>query len=67
MLIDVCLSVCLSVIVSQWTSMLQIVAVHLRKLGLSYGVIDGSVNPKKRMDLVEEFNTNPKGAQVALV
>ena len=56
-----------SVIVSQWTSMLRIVAVHLQKLGLSYGVIDGSVNPKKRMDLVEEFNTNPKGPQVMLV
>uniref|UniRef100_A0A8C6TUR1 Transcription termination factor 2 n=1 Tax=Neogobius melanostomus TaxID=47308 RepID=A0A8C6TUR1_9GOBI len=56
-----------SVIVSQWTSMLQIVAVHLRQMGLSYGVIDGSVQPKKRIDLVEEFNTNPRGPQVMLV
>ncbi|XP_008279815.1 transcription termination factor 2 [Stegastes partitus] len=56
-----------SVIVSQWTSMLHIVAVHLRQLGLRYGVIDGTVNPKRRMDLVEEFNTNPKGPQVMLV
>lgn len=55
-----------SVIVSQWTSMLQIVAVHLRQMGLRYGIIDGTVNPKRRMDLVEEFNTNPKGAQVRL-
>lgn len=55
-----------SVIVSQWTSMLQIVAVHLRQMGLRYGIIDGSVNPKRRMDLVEEFNTNPKGPQVNL-
>lgn len=53
-----------SVIVSQWTSMLQIVAVHLRLMGLKYGVIDGTVNPKRRMDLVEEFNSNPRGAQV---
>lgn len=53
-----------SVIVSQWTSMLRIVAVHLQRMGLKYGVIDGTVNPKRRMDLVEEFNTNPKGAQV---
>ena len=51
-------------IVSQWTSMLHIVAVHLRAMGLSFAVIDGTVNPKRRMDLVEEFNTNPKGAQV---
>ncbi|KAM3607958.1 uncharacterized protein V6R79_016899 [Siganus canaliculatus] len=56
-----------SVIVSQWTSMLQIVAVHLRQMGLKYGVIDGSVNPKRRMDLVEEFNSNSKGIQVMLI
>uniref|UniRef100_A0A8D3CSE2 Transcription termination factor 2 n=1 Tax=Scophthalmus maximus TaxID=52904 RepID=A0A8D3CSE2_SCOMX len=56
-----------SVIVSQWTSMLRIVAVHLRHMDLRYAVIDGSVNPKRRMDLVEEFNTNPKGPQVMLV
>nr|XP_019956233.1 PREDICTED: transcription termination factor 2 [Paralichthys olivaceus] len=56
-----------SVIVSQWTSMLSIVAVHLRQMGLRYGIIDGSVNPKRRMDLVEEFNTNPEGPQVMLV
>uniref|UniRef100_A0A7N5ZRW2 Transcription termination factor 2 n=1 Tax=Anabas testudineus TaxID=64144 RepID=A0A7N5ZRW2_ANATE len=56
-----------SVIVSQWTSMLHIVAVHLKTMGLRYGVIDGTVNPKRRMDLVEEFNTNPKGPQVMLV
>nr|XP_020474590.1 LOW QUALITY PROTEIN: transcription termination factor 2 [Monopterus albus] len=56
-----------SVIVSQWTSMLRIVAVHLKLMGLSYGVIDGTVNPKRRMDLVEEFNTNLKGPQVMLV
>ncbi|XP_040914074.1 transcription termination factor 2 [Toxotes jaculatrix] len=56
-----------SVIVSQWTSMLHIVAVHLRRMGLRYGVIDGTVNPKRRMDLVEEFNTNPKGPEVMLV
>lgn len=55
-----------SVIVSQWTSMLKIVAVHLQQIGLRYGIIDGTVNPKQRMDLVEEFNTNPKGPQVNL-
>lgn len=46
--------------------MLQIVAIHLRQMGLKYGVIDGSVNPKRRMDLVEEFNTDSKGIQVKL-
>ncbi|XP_062258692.1 transcription termination factor 2 [Platichthys flesus] len=56
-----------SVIVSQWTSMLSIVKVHLQQMGLRYGIIDGSVNPKRRMDLVEEFNTDPKGPQVMLI
>lgn len=46
--------------------MLRIVAVHLRRIGLRYGTIDGTVNPKQRMDLVEEFNTNSKGPQVNL-
>ncbi len=44
--------------------MLRIVAGHLEKMGLTFAVIDGTVNPKRRMDLVEEFNTNPKGPQV---
>uniref|UniRef100_A0A803V625 Transcription termination factor 2 n=1 Tax=Ficedula albicollis TaxID=59894 RepID=A0A803V625_FICAL len=56
-----------SVVVSQWTSMLQVVAVHLKRLGLKYATVDGSVNPKQRMDVVEEFNNNPKGPQVILV
>ncbi|KAM8854833.1 transcription termination factor 2 isoform 2-T3 [Spinachia spinachia] len=55
-----------SVIVSQWTSMLRIVAVHLRGMGLRYAVIDGTVAPKHRMDLVEEFNTNAGGPQASL-
>lgn len=44
--------------------MLKVVAVHLQRLGLKYAVVDGSVNPKQRMDVVEEFNNNPKGPQV---
>ncbi|XP_067322715.1 transcription termination factor 2 [Anolis sagrei] len=56
-----------SVIVSQWTSMLKVVAVHLKKLGLRYATVDGSVNPKQRMDVVEEFNNNPKGPEVMLI
>ncbi|XP_078415780.1 transcription termination factor 2 isoform X1 [Cetorhinus maximus] len=56
-----------SVIISQWTSMLHVVAGHLDRMSLSYITLDGSVTPKLRMDLVEEFNTNPKGPQVILV
>ncbi|XP_054987494.1 transcription termination factor 2 [Sorex araneus] len=55
-----------SVIVSQWTSMLKVVALHLKKQGLTYASIDGSVNPKQRMDLVEEFNSS-RGPQVMLI
>ncbi|NXV28935.1 TTF2 factor, partial [Rissa tridactyla] len=56
-----------SVVVSQWTSMLKVVAVHLKRLGLKFATVDGSVNPKERMDVVEEFNNNPKGPQVLLI
>ncbi|XP_062475487.1 transcription termination factor 2 isoform X2 [Pezoporus occidentalis] len=56
-----------SVVVSQWTSMLKVVAVHLQQRGLQYATVDGSVKPKQRMDVVEEFNNNPKGPQVMLV
>ncbi|XP_070799895.1 transcription termination factor 2 [Pituophis catenifer annectens] len=55
------------VVVSQWTSMLKIVAIHLDKLGLKHATVDGSVNPKQRMDIVEEFNNNPKGTKVMLI
>ena len=47
-----------SVIVSQWTSMLHVVALHLKRHGLTYATIDGSVSPKQRMDLVEAFNSS---------
>ncbi|XP_007485324.2 transcription termination factor 2 [Monodelphis domestica] len=56
-----------SVIVSQWTCMLKIVAMHLQRRGLTYAVIDGSVNPKQRMDLVEAFNNSCRGPQVMLI
>ncbi|XP_010966453.1 transcription termination factor 2 isoform X1 [Camelus bactrianus] len=55
-----------SVIVSQWTSMLKVVALHLKRHGLTYATIDGSVNPKQRMDLVEAFNS-ARGPQVMLI
>jgi transcription termination factor 2 len=43
--------------------MLQVVALHLKKNRLTYATIDGSVNPKQRMDLVEAFN-HSQGPQV---
>ncbi|XP_012585469.1 PREDICTED: transcription termination factor 2 [Condylura cristata] len=55
-----------SVIVSQWTSMLRVVAWHLRRRGLTYDTIDGSVGAKQRMDLVEAFNSS-RNPQVMLI
>ncbi|XP_037682200.1 transcription termination factor 2 isoform X2 [Choloepus didactylus] len=56
-----------SVIVSQWTCMLKVVALHLKRHGLTYATIDGSVNPKQRMDLVEAFNSKSRDPQVMLI
>ncbi|CAC5386781.1 TTF2 [Mytilus coruscus] len=56
-----------SVIVSQWTKMLDIIAVHLDRMGVKYSVIQGNIPPKKRNEFVEDFNTNPKGSEVMLV
>ncbi|XP_078264835.1 transcription termination factor 2 isoform X2 [Rhinoraja longicauda] len=56
-----------SVIISQWTSMLHVVAAHLDQIKLSHVTLDGTVTPKHRIDMVEEFNTNPKGPKVMLV
>ncbi|XP_019517015.1 PREDICTED: transcription termination factor 2 isoform X1 [Hipposideros armiger] len=55
-----------SVIVSQWTSMLKVVASHLKRHRMTFATIDGSVNPKQRMDLVEAFN-HSGGPQVMLI
>ena len=56
-----------AVIVSQWTSMLDIIKVHLTKIGMSFTEINGQVPAKRRGDIVEDFNKNSKGAQVMLL
>ncbi|XP_005107364.1 transcription termination factor 2 [Aplysia californica] len=55
------------VIVSQWTQMLEIVGHHLSRVGILYSVIQGNIPAKKRMDIVDDFNSNPRGAKVMLV
>ncbi|KAH9492952.1 transcription termination factor, RNA polymerase II [Bulinus truncatus] len=55
------------VIVSQWTQMLDIIACHLEKAKISYHLIQGNIPPKKRMDIVDDFNLNPVGASVMLL
>ncbi|XP_066278392.1 transcription termination factor 2-like [Branchiostoma lanceolatum] len=56
-----------SVIVSQWTKMLDVIGQHLEHAGYRYVVIRGGVPPKQRMEAVEQFNRNPKGPEVLLV
>jgi len=55
------------VIISQWTKFLSVVEYHLTEAGISFASIDGSVSASKRMDLVDEFNKNPKRPMVMLV
>lgn len=55
------------VIISQWTSMLKIMATHLKMIQVSCAMLDGSVSAKKRMDMVDEFNNNPITPKVLLL
>ena len=54
------------VIVSQWTSMLEIVKTHIEKIGLKVTEIHGKVPIKSRGDIVDNFNKEGKGAQVII-
>lgn len=44
------------IIVSQWTSFLKLIALHLKEEGILYEQLDGSVPVFKRMGMVENFN-----------
>ncbi|KAG1654624.1 Transcription termination factor 2 [Nymphon striatum] len=56
-----------SVIVSQWTGMLDVIEHHLTKNGFRSQTIKGSVPAKNRNKMVEDFNKNPNGPEVMLV
>ncbi|XP_074643058.1 transcription termination factor 2-like [Tubulanus polymorphus] len=56
-----------SVIVSQWTKMLDIVAIHLKKEGIRFHLIQGNIPPKSRQDMVENFNNDNEGPEVMLL
>ena len=47
--------------------MLDIIAYHLDQAGFRYSVIKGDIPPKKRMEIVDDFNSNPKGPTVSNV
>lgn len=55
------------IIVSQWTSFLDILAQHLRKKGFSYDSLDGRLKVQERTEVMNKFNGNPKRPQVLLL
>ncbi|XP_035229205.1 transcription termination factor 2-like [Stegodyphus dumicola] len=56
-----------SVIVSQWVSMLEIVAYHLRKEGFKYHMIAGNTKPEDRQTAADDFNKNRLGSKIMLL
>jgi len=48
------------IIFSEWTTMLNLIEVQLRSLGVEWVRLDGSVPQKKRKQLVAEFQGNAK-------
>lgn len=48
-----------AIIVSQWTSLLQLIAQHLKNDGIQFNELNGTIPVHKRMGLVDDFN-NPK-------
>ncbi|ROT68362.1 Transcription termination factor 2 [Penaeus vannamei] len=56
-----------AVIVSQWTSMLEVVEKHLENVGIRCLTISGQVLVKERPAIVDDFNNNPRGPPVLLL
>ena len=53
-----------AVVVSQWTSYLNVFSQHFYRMNIRTHKIDGSVPLKMRTQIVEDFNTNPRGPPV---
>jgi len=53
-----------AVVVSQWTSYLNVFSQHFYRMNIRTHKIDGSVPLKMRTQIVEDFNTNPRGCPV---
>ncbi|XP_049838488.1 transcription termination factor 2 [Schistocerca gregaria] len=56
-----------AVIISQWTSMLEILAEHLQEMGVRYTILSGSVPVKDRGDIIDKFNRPDRGPKVMLL
>ncbi|RZC32772.1 SNF2 N, Helicase C, and/or DEAD domain containing protein [Asbolus verrucosus] len=48
-----------AIVVSQWTSFLQLIAIHLKKNTIKFDNLDGSIAIKERANIVDKFN-DPK-------
>uniref|UniRef100_A0A1I7ULC6 Helicase ATP-binding domain-containing protein n=2 Tax=Caenorhabditis tropicalis TaxID=1561998 RepID=A0A1I7ULC6_9PELO len=55
------------VIVSQWTSVLNLIEHHIKTNGINYTSITGKVEVKNRQGRVDSFNQEQGGAQVMLL
>ncbi|GBM15177.1 Transcription termination factor 2 [Araneus ventricosus] len=56
-----------SVIVSQWVSLLDIVATHLQQIGVEYHMIAGSTKAEDRQKMSDDFNYNDDGCKIMLL
>ncbi|XP_071442809.1 transcription termination factor 2 [Hetaerina americana] len=56
-----------AVVVSQWTSVLDLIGDHLKRNGIKYYMLNGSVPLKTRTDIVENFNNSARGTKVLLL
>ncbi len=56
-----------SIIVSQWTSLLNILEIHVKKRNLAFTRIDGKVKPVDRQERVDSFNKTNRGPVVMLL
>jgi transcription termination factor 2 len=55
-----------AIVVSQWTSLLGLVSTHISKEKIPIDTLDGSVEVKKRMSIVDNFN-NPRSKTKVLL
>lgn len=53
-----------AIIVSQWPTLLKLVAIHLQGEHVPYEQLDGSVPVHKRTDLVNNFNSSKHNSKV---
>lgn len=45
-----------AIVVSQWSSYLALVGIHLKRNGINFSQLDGKVPVNKRMEMVSSFN-----------